>query len=146
VTGKRIHMKNAAGVTFVFVGGVATGGDDIEVTLQEADASSSGTAQDLAVITDYWYKSAVTMDNSETWTHVEQAAGAAIAVAAAAETDIEQNILVFEVESTQLSDGFEWLLVNVPDLGAGDKTLTVLAFVRDLDVQRAPHNIAALLT
>jgi hypothetical protein len=146
VTGKRIHMKNAAGVTFVFVGGVATGGDDIQVDLQEANASSGGTAQDLEVITDYWYKSAVAVDNSETWTHVEQSAASEIAVAAAAETDIEQNILVFEVESTQLSDGYEWLSVNVPDLGTGDKTLTVLAFVRDLGVQRAPHNLAALLT
>lgn len=146
VTGKRIHMKNASGVTFVLVGGVASAGDDIQVDLQECNASSGGTARDLNVITEYWYKSAVAMDNSETWTHVTQTAASEIAVAAAATTDIQQNILVFEVESTSLSDGYEWLSVDVPDLGTGDKTLTVLAFTRDLDVQRAPHNLPALLT
>jgi hypothetical protein len=146
VTGKRVHLNNCAGVTVVLVGGVATGGDDLQVDLQQHTASSSGTSADLDVITEYWLKSAVTIDNSETWTRYTQAAASEIAVAASETTDIEQNILAFEVEATSLSDGYEWISVNVPDLGAGDKTLTVLYFMRDLAVQRTPANLAALLS
>jgi hypothetical protein len=146
VTGKRIHLRNCGGVTFVLVAGVATGGDDLQIDLQQHTASSSGTTADLDVITDYWIKSATAIDNSETWTHYTQAAASEIAVAASETTDVEQNILVFEVEAASLSDGYEWVSVNVPDLGTGDKTLSVLAFPRDLNVQRAPHNLPALLT
>ncbi|MEU8362328.1 hypothetical protein AB0C27_40550 [Nonomuraea sp. NPDC048882] len=146
VTGKRIHLKQCGGVTVVLVGGVATGGDDLQVDLQQHTAASGGTPADLDVITKYWIKSAVALDNSETWTEYSQAAASEIAVAASETTDVEQNILVFEVEATSLSDGYEWISVNVPDLGAGDKTLTVLYFARDLAAQRAPANLPALLT
>lgn len=146
VTGQRVHLNNCAGVTVVLVGGVATGGDDLQVDLQQHTASSSGTTADLDVITEYWLKSAVAIDNSETWTRYTQAAASEIAVAASETTDIEQNILVFEVEASSLSDGYEWISVNVPDLGTGDKTLTVLYFMRDLAVQRTPANLAALLS
>ncbi|MCZ4602923.1 hypothetical protein O3S80_03880 [Streptomyces sp. Lzd4kr] len=146
VTGKRVHLRNCSAVTVLFVGGVATAGDDIQLDLQQHTASSSGTTADLDVITDYWIKSAVAMDNSETWTHYTQAAASEIAVAASETTDIEQNILQFTVEASSLSDGYEWISVNVPDLGAGDKTLTVLYLPHDLNVQRAPHNLPALLT
>ncbi|WP_060888062.1 hypothetical protein [Streptomyces caniscabiei] len=146
VTGKRVHLKNAGGVTVVLVGGVATGGDDLQVDLQQHTVSSGGTPADLDTITEYWLKSATAIDNSETWTKYTQAAASEIAVAASETTDIEQNILVFEVDAAELSDGYEWISVNVPDLGTGDKTLTVLYFMRDLTVQRAPANLAALLT
>lgn len=146
VTGKRVHLKNAGGVTVVLVAGVATGGDDLQVDLQQHTVSSGGSAADLDVITEYWLKSATTMDNSETWTKYTQSAASEIAVAASETTDVEQNILVFEVDSAELSDGYEWISVDVPDLGTGDKTLTVLYFLRDLHVQRAPANLPALLT
>jgi hypothetical protein len=146
VTGKRVHLKNCGGVDFVFVGGVATAGDDIQIDVQQHTAASSGTSADLDVVTRYYYKTAVTLDNSQTWTKVTQAAGSEIAVDAAATTDIHQNLLVVSIEAVQLSDGYEWVSVNVPDLGAGDKTLCVIALLRDLTVQRAPANLAAVLT
>ena len=146
VTGKRIHLSNCVGVTVLLIGGVATGGDDIQLDLQQHTASSSGTSADLDVITEYWLKSAVAIDNSETWTRYTQTAASEIAVAASETTDIEQNILAFEVEASSLSDGYEWISVNVPDLGTGDKTLTVIYLPRDLQVQRTPANLAALLS
>ncbi len=146
VTGKRVHLKNASGCAFVLVGGVATGGDDLQVDVQQYTVSSGGSALDLDTVTKYHYKSAVAMDNSETWTTVTQTAASEVAVAAAATTDIQQNILVVEVDAAELSDGYEWVSLNVPDLGTGDKTLTVIAILYDLNVQRKPANLAALLT
>ncbi|PRY35348.1 hypothetical protein [Umezawaea tangerina] len=146
VTGKRVHLNNAMGVTVVLVGGVASGGDDLQVDLQQHTAGTGGNTSDLDCITEYWLKSAVAMDNSETWTRFTQAAASEIAVPASANTDIQQNLLVFEVEAASLADGCEWISVNVPDLGAGDKTLAVLYFMRDLQVSRTPANLAALLS
>lgn len=146
VTGKRIHLKNCSAVTVFLIAGVATGGDDLQLDLQQHTVSSGGTPADLDVITDYWIKSATEIDNSETWTHYTQAAASEIAVAASETTDVEQNILQFCVEASSLSDGYEWISVNVPDLGTGDKTLTVFYLPHDLNVQRAPHNLPALLT
>lgn len=146
VTGRRVHLKNCGGVTVVYMGGVATGGDDIQLDLQQHTAASSGTSADLDVITEYWLKSAVTLGNDTTWSRITQTAASEIAVNAALTTDIQQNILVFEVDATSLSDGYEWISVDVPDLGAGDKTQAILYLLRDLTVQRKPVNLAAPLT
>ncbi len=146
VTGQRVHMHNAGGVTFLLIGGVASGGDDLQVDVQQHTVGTGGTPADLDVVTRYHYKSAVAMTNAETWTTVTQAAASEIAVSAAANTDIQQNILAVYVGQEQLSDGYEWVSLNVPDLGAGDKTLTVIAILHDLRVQRAPANLRALVS
>lgn len=146
VTGKRVHLKNASGVAFVFVGGVATAGDDIQIDVQQHTVGSGGSPLDLDVVTAYHLKSAVSLDNSQTWSRVTQAAASEVTVSATLDTDIQQNLLVIEVNASSLSDGYEWVSVNVPDLGAGDKTMTVLAILYDLAVQRDPRNLAALLT
>ncbi len=43
VTGKRIRLNKASGVAFVLVGGVATGGDDIQVDVQQYKGNSQRT-------------------------------------------------------------------------------------------------------
>lgn len=144
VTGKRIHLKAGTSCTFVLIGGVASAGDDVQLDVQQHTAYTGGTSGDLDVITEYFYKSAVAMDNTETWTRVTQAAASEVAIAASATTDIQQNLVVVEVDAAMLTDGYEWVSVNVPDLGAGDKTLTVLAIVTELAVQRRPSNLANL--
>jgi len=145
VTGKRVSLADAGGCTFILVGGVATAGDDLQVDVQQHTAGgAAGTSKDLDTITAYHYKSAVAMDNTETWTTVTQTAASEIAVAAAATTDIQQNILVVEVDAADLDDGYTHISLNVPDLGTGDKTLAVLCLLTDLHVKRAPANMKAV--
>ncbi len=146
VTGQRVHMTNAGGVTFVLIGGVATNGDDLQIDVQQHTVGTGGTPADLDVVTRAYYKSAVTATNAETWVKHTQAAGSEVAIAASASTDVQQNILCVYVGAEQLSDGYEWVSVNVPDLGTGDKTLTVIAIMHDLKVQRAPENLRALVS
>lgn len=145
VTGQRVHMVNAGAVSFVLIGGVATGGDDLQVDVQQHTVGTGGTPADLDVVTRAYYKSAVTMTNAETWVKHTQAAASEVAISAAANTDIQQNILVVSVNAESLSDGYEWVSLNVPDLGAGDKTLCVIAILHDLRVQRAPENLRTLV-
>jgi hypothetical protein len=147
VTGKYISMTNCDTVSFVLIGGVASAGDDLQVDVQQYNPTTT-TAKDLDTVDIYHYKSALVLSNAatETWTTVEQTAASEIAVAAAATTDIHQNILVVEVSATDLDseNGYTHVSLNVPDLGAGDKTLTVIALLTGLLVKRAPANLPAV--
>lgn len=135
ITGKRVHLKNAGGCTIV----VCTTGASTDITdvdLQQHTAASSGTTADLDIITKYFYKSEATLDGDETWTKGTQSAASEISNVGAAS---EELLLVIEVDSTQLSDGYEWISLDIPDLGTnGTRHCCILYFLRDLEVQRAP--------
>lgn len=138
VTGKRVHLKNAGGCTIVVVTtGAST--DILDVDLQQHTAASSGTTTDLDVITKYFYKSETTLDGDEIWTKGTQSVASEITNVGAAS---EELLLVIEVEASQLSDGYEWISLDLPDQGSnGTKHCAVLYLLRDLEVQRAPVNL-----
>ena len=142
VTGLRVHLKNYSGVTFVVCS--AAGSTDItDVDLQQHTAASGGTTADLDVITRYYYKSEATLDNDETWTRGTQAAASEITNVGAAS---EQLLLVIEVEATSLADGYEWVSLDIPDLGTnGTRFISTIALLRDPLVQRDPRNLATAI-
>lgn len=133
-TGKRLYMANVNTVDIVLVKGVGTAGEDPVITLQEHDASTGGTSQNLAVITEYFVKSEATLDNDETWTRVTQAAAATITDPGGAGTSAEEEqIVVFSVSRDQLSSGFKYISANVADVGTGAQLGTVLYIVQRED-------------
>lgn len=141
ITGNRIHMKDCGGVSFIVI---ATGAstDILDLDLQEHNAASGGTSQDLDIITKYYYQSETTLDGDETWTEGSQSAASEITNVGAAS---EETLVVVEVRSEQLSDDFEWVSLNVPDLGTnGTKHVAILNVAHDLMVQRKPTNLANL--
>lgn len=143
ITGNRVHLKHAGGVTFVVI---ASGGstDITDVDLNEHTAATGGTSQDLEIITKYFYQSETTLDGDETWTAGSQSAASEITNVGAAS---EELLLVVEVAADQLSDGFEWVSLNVPDLGNnGARYVAILNVVYDLHIQRAPNLLANLNT
>src|SRR5688572_3697623 len=134
-TGLRIDMRKATTCTFVVICGAGTAGDDLVVDLQEHTAASSGTSQDLDIITEYFIKTETTLDGDEVWTRLTQAA-ASETTDASGTTAEEQNLLVIEVRHDQLSDGFKWLSLNIPDLGAaGTKIGGAIAILSGLRQQ-----------
>lgn len=112
----RFNLRNCSGITFLCVG--ATSGN---ITVQECNAASGGTAQNLAVITAYWTW------NNGVWTRVTQAAAATFTAAAGA-------LCAAYIPQGALSDGFSYLTANH---GAN----AVLAVMSELDVQRKPENL-----
>lgn len=143
ITGNRIHLKDCGGVSFIVI---ATGAstDILDLDLQEHNAASGGTSQDLDIITKYYYQSETTLDGDETWTEGSQSAASEITNVGAAS---EETLVVVEVRSEQLSDDFEWVSLNVPDLGTnGTKHVAILNVAHDLMVQRKPTNLANLNT
>lgn len=144
-TGKRISMIDCQGLTIVICCGVGTAASDLAVDLQEHTASVSGTSQDLDIITDYFNKQELALDNDESWVKVSQAAGSEIADTGGTGTSAEhEQIVVIEVGADQLSDGFTHLSLNVPQPGA-TKLGCVLYFKHGLESQRAPANLPNLL-
>lgn len=125
-TGKRIHMRNYDNLLVAFFKNAASAGTDtVTLTLQEHTANTGGTSQNLAAITDWYYKStAVALAGTEQWTEVTQAAAATLALADAGPIKAaNQALVVFEVEAASLSAGFQWLSVNIADPGSGGTIL-----------------------
>lgn len=140
-TGQRIDMRKATTCTFVIYCGAGTAADDLLIDLQEHNASSSGTSQDLDIITEYFRKSETTLDGDEVWTRYTQAA-ASETTDTTGTTAEEQNLMVVEVRHDQLSDGFKWISINVPDLGsAGTKFGCVLVILSGLRQQGKPERL-----
>ena|ERR1700755_3072323 len=145
-TGKRIHMRNydTLGILF-FKNAASAGTDTVTITLQEHNAASSGTSQNLSAITDWYYKStAAALAGTEAWTEVTQAAAATLAMADAGPIKAANQAMVyFDVEAPALSAGFEWLSVNIADPGSGGTILGGVFYIPSgLKIQRRPDLLA----
>lgn len=146
-TGKRVSLRNAGGVTIVVAKAAGTAGDDPTFTLKQHTAASGGTTANLAIIDHYYLKAEATLDGDETWTKKTQAAAATIADPGGAGTSAEeQQLIVIEVDSKSLSDGYDYVSLDVADTGTNAQLGTVLYLLRDLAVQRTPANLVAPLS
>jgi len=146
-TGKRVSLKNASGCTIVVIKGVGTAGDDHSYDLQQHTASTGGTSADLDIVSAYYLKDELALDGDETWSRVTQTAASEITEAGAAGTSAEhEQILVIEVEGTQLSDGYDYISLNSGGEGSNAQLSTCLYILRDLNVQRKPANLVAPLS
>lgn len=140
ITGGRTRLRDAEICSFLVV---ATGAstDITDVTLREANALTGGTIQDLAIITSYFYKTATTLDGSEVWSKGTQSAAATITNVGAASQQLE---LIIEVKADQLSDGFQYVSLDVPDLGTnGTRHISIIPILTGLKVQRYPTSLLA---
>lgn len=123
-----VPLKDVGGVAFLcYLAGAA--GDTYTLT-EAKDAAGTG-AQVLATITRYHTSNGV----GGAWTLRTQAAGSTVVTAAAT----AENGMLVEVEDTELSDRYTH--VKLASTGAG----LVTAIQRDLQVQRAPASLAALV-
>lgn len=142
LTGHRIHLKNYDAVAFVVaLGAAASGTEDVVLDLQQADAATGGTIQDLDTIDHYYRKAEAVLDGDETWTKVTQTAASEVTIAGASFA-AQQVIVVIEVSADALADGFEWVSLNVADIGTVARLISVVAVMHNLAVQRAPANLA----
>lgn len=138
-TGVRVNMSNYQGATLVVIKDAAST-DDLAIDLQEHNAATSGTSQDLDIITDFYVKEETTLDNDEAWTKVTQAAASEIT--ARADSAEKETIWCLDVAAEQLSEGFNYLSVNIPDLGsAGAEWGGAIWILWGPRVQRAPENM-----
>src|SRR4249920_2395565 len=118
-TGHRIHLKNYGAVTFVaYLAAVSAGTDTTVLDTQQATANTGGTSGDLDVVTQWYIKTETTLDGDETWTKVTQSAASEISLTGATYA-ATQCIVVWTVDARSLSDGYEWISVDIADAGSG---------------------------
>lgn len=137
-TGHRIHLKNYDRATFVGYLATGTAGENPTFDLKEHNAASAGTSADLDTVDVYYYKEEATLDGDETWTKATQTA--ASEVTDADWDDANQVLVVFSVGADELSDGYEWVSVDVADPGTAHIGC-VLAILTGLQQQRTPANL-----
>lgn len=126
--GLYVNLTNCGGVTFACY---LTGAAGDTYTLVEAKTAGGGSAQNLATIT-RWHTN--TGNGTDAWVKHTQAAAATVVAAATA----AEQCVVIEVDVEELSDLYKF--VKLTSTGAG----LVVAITRDLKVQRAPANLAAM--
>ena len=144
-TGKRVSLANASGITFlVQVSVAASGSDDLVLDVQQATAYTGGTSGDLDVVTQYYYKTEVALDNDETWVKVTQAAASEVTFAGATFAT-DQQIIAIYVGADQLSDGYGWVSLNAAITTSAVRLSSCLYLLHDLKVQRKPENLGNLL-
>jgi hypothetical protein len=144
VTGKRLSLQKATGVTILVNKAAGTANDDPVFTLKQHTAYTGGTSADLAVIDHYYVKQETALDNDESWTKVTQSAAATVT---GNSTSAESQCLyAFEVGADQLSDGYTHVSLDLADTGsAGAQLASAVYIVHDLAVQRAPERLGNLL-
>lgn len=145
MTGTRVSLRHCGGVTIVVFKAAGTANDDPVLDLQQHTASSGGTSADLDIIDHYYIKQEATLDGDETWTRVTQTAASEVTLnATSAET---QMIVVIEVDARSLSDGYDYVSLDIADTGAaGAQLISCLYILRDLTAQRTPANLIAPLS
>lgn len=129
-TGNRMHLIGASAVTFLV--SLAAGANATVIDLREHDAATGGTSQDLDVVDRCYKQSEATLDGDETWTLVTQVAASEVTTGGAL-----QELWAIHVDASTLSDGFEWISVDLSDPGAAEAA-SVVAILHDLTVQRDP--------
>jgi hypothetical protein len=132
-TGNRVHMVNCSAVTFVVF--ITAGANVATIDLQEHDAATGGTSQDLDIVDRCFRKSEATLDGDETWTLITQVAASEVAMGQAL-----QQMWAIHVDASELSDGFEWISVDIDDPGAAQVGCAI-AILHDLNVQRGPAQL-----
>lgn len=141
-TGDRVHMKDCRAISIVIFASIGTAGSDLAVDVQEANAATGGTIRDLDIVTKYYIKDALSLTSATTWSEISQSAASEITDTGGAGTSAEHSqIVVIDVRAEQLSDGYEWLSVNIPQPGA--TKLGCAFYIRHcLEVMRKPQNLA----
>jgi hypothetical protein len=144
-TGIRQNVTDCQNINFVtFVGAAGSGSEDLVFTLSQHNAASSGTTKAL-VVDHVWVKAATTMDGTETWTKVANAATDGTFTLAGATYADHQCIVVFEVNTKDLYDTtYNWVSLSIADPGSGTRAGVVLAIPADLQVRRSPDQLLAL--
>lgn len=145
-TGARIHLNKHESVTFVvYLAAVSAGTDTFVPDVQQHTASTSGTTADLDVITEFYIKYETTLDGDETWTRVTQSAASEVSLTGATYA-ATQAIVVFEVDAAQLSDGYEWISIDMADAGSGGtRAGAALAILNKPYNAARPDRLKALL-
>lgn len=144
-TGHRVFVRDCGNIMFVLYKGAGTAGADPVVTVQEHTASSAGTTQTLAVVSEFYKKEEAVLDGDEVWqrTEVDPVSGTPNMGLTSAE---QEGIYVIEIQPESLSAGYKWVSCNIAATVANAQLVAGLYILTGLKNRKAPENLKNLLT
>ena len=126
MTGGRVDMKDLEKVIFIIVLNSATSRTAVTVDLDQHTVASSGTPAALSVSNKYYHK----VGAATVFTKVEPTVAADTYDLTTLVGD-NKAIVVMEVHSSDLTDGYRWVSMNAADSGAaGIGTVLALGVAR----------------
>jgi hypothetical protein len=141
VTGKRVSMKNASGVTVLVLKGAGTATQDPVLTFGQATLASGGSLTNTAPLIDHYFKkSAVAPTGAETWTRVTQTASNVVTLTGEATSNGIYAIFVAAGDTVVRTDSY--LEVDIGSTAAA-QNIGIMFELHDLEVQRAPNKLAS---
>lgn len=142
ITGKRINLRNMQSLDIVLFKGAAASGTDPVLTFNQWQSSSGGSA--IAYNPAYfWKKSAATLANTEQWAQVTVSTTNGQVTLTGEQGN--QGIYVFEINVKDITDGYDYVSVDVAKAGTVAQLGALLYVPADLTVRRGPANMPALL-
>ena len=140
-TGDLVSLRNASVCGILIVKGVGTDGDDQTFTLRQA-AGVGGTPKDLAVITEYWEKEALTdLTGTGVWTRVTQTAAATIVPGDPSAQSAAMYYTEVEADQLDVDNGFDSIQMNNDGAGAAAQLGVVIYILGGLRHKATPANL-----
>lgn len=145
LTGKRTNVRNFNNPNFaVLLGAAASGTENVVFTLNQWQASSGGAAQPY-VADHAWVKSAAALANTEAWVNVANAATDGTLTLAGATYAQKGVLAVIELHVPNLLPGYDYVSLDIADVGSVARTGAVLMVAADLSERFGPANLQPLL-
>lgn len=145
IVGKRTNVRNFQNPNFVVaLGAAASAAENAVFTINQWQAASGGSAQPY-VADHAWVKSATLLLNSEVWVNVANAAVDGTLTLAGATYAQKQVLAVVELHVPALLPGYDYVSLDIADVGAVARTGVVLMEAADLSDRYNPANMQPLL-
>lgn len=146
-TGKRVMLRNAQSCIFlVDLAAAASGTEDVVFTLNEHNASTSGTTQAPTIMpTVLWIKSATALAGTESWVKQTTGFSTNTVTIAGATYAAKQVKAALQVNTKDLDDGFDYVSLSVGDPGSVSRLGSCSVLLTDLTVRRDPANLKPTL-
>jgi hypothetical protein len=125
--GDVVNLANYNHLTVVFFKAVGVANDDPVLTFAQGTDVAFGTNAVLATIDEYWRKEGADLAAIGTFTRVTQAASQTVTLSA---TSAESaGLYIFEIDASDLTDGYSCVRVTVADTGAGGAQLGAMMYI-----------------
>lgn len=152
--GDQFSLRDAGGVTLVFITGVGAAGRDLTFTVKRhADmADATGTTINLSTIAHPYYYikrgAAATVVGDGSWAKSAAITDTDGATVVLDDTEGEDSALIaLHLDKRDLGDGYSAISVSaVVAGGSGAKLAACIAILDDLQVQRTPANLRSALS
>lgn len=142
VTGLRCNVRDFQNINLLVVKGAASSGTDPALTFNQWTVQTGGSA--AAYNPDHFYqKAAATVANTETWSKV--AVSTTNGQVTLTGEQGHQGLYLFEINVKDLTDGYDYVSVDVAKAGTVAQLGAILYIAGDLVIKRYAPNLQALL-